>query len=211
MTSLASNDVNTAQTLARRMPRVTAATLERDRHLADTLPGLEARLVTARGRLAAAYRTPVGADETQRRFIAVTRAYDALVLGYEAAYRVAVGPTVKRALFRITNGRQSPQAKATLLRLDAVRTARQQHLLHASDAVRVPGSVQTSSRAAYGPHGAGMHFDPKPPLGPLPTRTYGVNLNGLLDREAEDAAQQVQQAAASEAARAGRAPQTVSS
>jgi hypothetical protein len=201
MTSLASNDVNTAQTLARRMPRVTAATLERDRHLADTLPGLEARLVTARGRLAAAYRTPMGADETQRRFSAVTRAYDALVEGYEAAYRVAVGPTVKRALFRITNGRQSAQAKATLLRLDAVRTARQQHLLHASDAVRVPNSVQTSSHAAYGPHGAGMHFDPKPPLGPAPTRTYGVSMDGVLDTEARAAAVQVAERAAERAVR----------
>lgn len=188
MTSLASNEVNSAQTLARRMPRVTPATLDRDRNLADTLPGMQARLVTARGQLAAAYRTPVGAAETERRFIAVTRAYDRLVEGYEAAYRVAVGPTVKRSLFRITKGRRSPDAMAMLVRLDSVRAARQQHLLHASAAVRVPNSLQTSSHAAYGPHGAGMHFDPTPPLGPKATRDYGVDLDRTLDSEAHDAA-----------------------
>jgi hypothetical protein len=204
MTSLASNDVNSAQTLARRMPRVTPATLERDRNLADTIPALEHRLVTARGRLAAAYRTPMGWEETQRRFTAVTRAYDKIIEAYEAAYRVAVGPTVKRALFRITNRRQSPDAKAALVHLDAAHTARQQHLLHASDAVRTPGSVQTSSHAAYGPHGAGMHFDPEPPLGPLPTRTYGVDLRRTLDAEAGAAALQVEEAAAEVEVRAAR-------
>jgi hypothetical protein len=192
MTSLASNDVNTAQTLARRMPRVTPATLERDRNLAETIPSLEHRLVTARGRLAVAYRTPVGAEETQRRFQAVTRAYDTLIEAYEAAYRVAVGPTVKRALFRVTQGRQSPQAKAVLTHLDAARTARQRHLLHASAAVRVPASVTVSSHAAYGPHGAGMHFDPNPAFGPV--RDYGVDLDRTLDTEAQDAAAQPEQA-----------------
>lgn len=204
MTSLASNDVNTAQTLARRMPRTTPATLERDRHLADTIPSLEHRLVNARAQLGAAYRTPVGASETQRRFQAVTRAYDGLVQAHEAAYRVAVGPTVKRALFRITKGRQSPTALAALRHLDAVRTARQQHLLHASAAVRVPNSVVVSSHAAYGPHGAGMHFDPRPPLGPAATRTYGVDMDRTLDIEARDAELQVAEATAERAVRAAQ-------
>lgn len=205
MTSLASNDVNTAQTLARRMPRTTLATLERDRHVADTIPAREHRLVNARGQLASAYRTPVGAEETQRRFQAVTRAYDGLVEAHEAAYRVAVGPTVKRALFRITKGRQSPTALAVLRHLDAVRTARQQHLLHAAASVRVPNSVVLSSHAAYGPHGAGMHFDPTPPLGPAATRTYGVNMDRTLDIEAQDAALQIAEAAAGRGVRATQA------
>jgi hypothetical protein len=184
MTRLASNDVNIAQTLARRMPRATPATLERDRHLADTLPALEHRLVTARGRLADAYRTPVGAAETQRRFLAVTMAYNALIEASEAAYRVAVGPTVKRSWLRMVKGRHSPQAGAALARLEFARRAKEQHLLHASPSVRVPNSVQTSSHAAYGPHGAGMHFDPVPPLGPQPTRQYGVDMDRTLDAEA---------------------------
>jgi hypothetical protein len=188
MTRLASNDVNIAETLGRRMPRATPATLERDRHLADTIPALEHRLVTARGRLATAYRTPVGAEDTQRRFLDVTLAYNALILASEAAYRVAVGPTVKRSLWRVVKGRHSPQATAALVRLESARRAKEQHLLHASASVRVPNSVQTSSRAAYGPHGAGMHFDPVPPLGPTPTRRYGVDLERLLDTEARDAA-----------------------
>jgi hypothetical protein len=189
MTRLASKDVNTAQTLARRMPRATPATLERDRHLADTLPALEHRLVTARGRLAAAYRTPVGAAETQRRFLAVTMAYNALIEASEAAYRVAVGPTVKRSWLRMVKGRHSPQAGAALARLEFARRAKEQHLLHASSAVRVPNSVQISSHAAYTPHNvAGMHFDPVPPLGPEPTRQYGVDMERTLDTEARDAA-----------------------
>jgi hypothetical protein len=190
MATLSTSDVNTAQTLARRMPRVTPATLERDRVLADTIPALEHRLVTARGRLAEAYRTPMGADETRRRFETVTRAYNNLIAAYEAAYRVAVGPTVKRALFRIAKGRQSVGAKAALLRLEQARAAREQHLLHASPAVRVPNSLRTSSHAAYGPHGAGMHFDPEPPLGPSATRAYGVDLDETLDQEAQAAARQ---------------------
>jgi hypothetical protein len=188
MTRLASNDVNIAQTLARRMPRSTPATLERDRNLADTISGLEHRLVTARGRLSAAYRTPQPAEELQRRFLAVTLAYNALIEGYEAAYRVAVGPTVKRSLHRVVKGRHSNQATAALARLEAARRGKEQHLLHASAAVRVPSSVRTSSHAAYGPHGAGMHFDPLPPLGPEPTRDYGVDLQRTLDTEARDAA-----------------------
>jgi hypothetical protein len=187
MTRLASNDVNIAQTLARRMPRVTPATLERDRNLADTLPALEHRLVTARGRLAAAYRTPIGAAETQRRFLAVTMAYNALIEASEAAYRVAVGPTVKRSWLRMVKGRHSPQAGAALARLEFARRAKEQHLLHASAAVRVPNSVQTSSHAAYGPHGAGMHFDPVAPLGPKATRQYGVDMERTLDAEARAA------------------------
>lgn len=195
MTDLASSDVDTAQTLSRRMPRVTPATLDRDRNLMETIPALEHRLVTARGRLAAAYRTPMGAEETQKRFLAVTRAYNALIEGYEAAYRVAVGPTVKRALFRITKGRHSVEAKAALLRLEQARAAREQHLLHASAATRMPNSLQTSSHAAYGPHGAGMHFDPQPPLGPQPTRDYGVDMARTLDTEARAAAAQLARAA----------------
>jgi hypothetical protein len=187
MTRLSSNDVNIAQTLARRMPRSTPATLEHDRTVADTIPALEHRLVTARGRLSAAYRTPQPAAETQRRFLAVTLAYNALIEGYEAAYRVAVGPTVKRSLHRVVKGRQSTNAKNQLVRLDAARRAKEQHLLHAQAAVRVPSSVRTSSHAAYGPHGAGMHFDPVPPLGPEPTRRYGVDLQRTLDTEARDA------------------------
>lgn len=191
MTSLASNAVNTAQTIARRMPRITPAMIERDRELAETIPQLEQRLAAARARLVEAYRTPVGAEETQRRFEAVTRAYDALILAHEADYRVAVGPTVKRGLFGIGQRRQSPAANAALTHLEAVRTARQRHLLHASAAVRVPNSVVVSSRAAYGPHGAGMHFDPNPPFGPPATRTYGVDLDRTLDTEAADAELQV--------------------
>jgi hypothetical protein len=188
MTRLASNDVNIAQTLARRIPRSTPATLERDRNLAETVPALEHRLVTAQGRLSAAYRTPQQAAEIQRRFLAVTLAYNALIEGYEAAYRLAVGPTVKRSLHRVVKGRHSSEAKNQLLRLDAARRAKEQHLLHASAAVRVPNSMRTSSHAAYGPHGAGMHFDPMPPLGPEPTRHYGVDLQRMLDTEARDAA-----------------------
>jgi hypothetical protein len=188
MTRLASNDVNIAQTLARRMPRSTPATLERDRNLADTIPALEHRLVTAQGRLAAAYRSPQPAAEIQKRFLAVTLAYNAVIEGYEAGYRLAVGPTVKRSLHRVVKGRQSTNAKNQLVRLDAARRAKEQHLLRASAAVRVPNSVQTSSHAAYGPHGAGMHFDPVPPLGPEPTRQYGVDLDRTLDAEARAAA-----------------------
>jgi hypothetical protein len=188
MTRLASNDVNIAQTLARRMPRSTPATLARDRQLADTIPALEHRLVTAQGRLSIAYRTPQLAAEIQQRFLAVTLAYNALIEASEAAYRIAVGPTVKRSLHRVVKGRQSTAAKSALVRLEAARRAKEQHLLHASAAVRVPNSVRTSSHAAYGPHGAGMHFDPVPPLGPTPTRQYGVDMKRTLDTEARDAA-----------------------
>jgi hypothetical protein len=170
------------------MPRSTPATLERDRNLADTISGLEHRLVTAQGRLSAAYRTPQPAAELQRRFLAVTLAFNALIEGYEAAYRVAVGPTVKRSLHRVVKGRHSNRAGAALARLEAARRGKEQHLLHASAAVRVPNSVQTSSHAAYGPHAAGMHFDPLPALGPEPTRDYGVNMERTLDTEARDAA-----------------------
>jgi hypothetical protein len=188
MTRLASNDVNIAQTLARRMPRSTPATLQRDRQLADTIPALEHRLVTAQGRLSVAYRTPQLAAEIQKRFLAVTLAYNALIEASEAAYRIAVGPTVKRSLHRLVKGRQSPAARSALVRLESARRAKEQHLLHASAAVRVPNSVRTSSHAAYGPHGAGLHFDPVPPLGPMSTRQYGVDMKRTLDTEARDAA-----------------------
>jgi hypothetical protein len=184
MTRLASSDVNIAQTLARRMPPATPATLEHDRELADTRPELERRLAAARERLTDAYRTPAGAADTQRRVLAVTIAYNALIEANEAAYRVAVGPTVKRSWLRKAKGRHSPEAGAALVRLEEARRAKEQHLLHASAAVRVPNSLQTSSHAAYGPHGAGLHFDPVPPLGPRATRQYGVDMDRTLDAEA---------------------------
>lgn len=187
MTTLVSATVNPVDTAGRSEPRRSAEQVAQDSALAERLPERLRRLTEAQAALDEAYRTPMGDVETHRRFGAVTKAHVEVIAAGEAAYRASLGRTTGLAIWRVARRRNTPQAKAWLVKLDGWRYNHQAHLLSAGKPARVPNSIRATSRSAYGPHGAGMHSDPSPALGPASTRTYGVDPRAILNAEASRA------------------------
>lgn len=67
--------------------------------------------------------------------------------------------------------------------LHRLRTQRELHTLAglSTPGIRVATCPRASSRSAFGPLIAGMDFDPAPAMGPVDTRTYGLDLTACVD------------------------------
>jgi hypothetical protein len=138
------------------------------RATADLTHDLAVRLQHAEGARVAAGEVLDFAQQAGRPLSEIRSAY--YVIGVVSQEPLPAAPALDR--------HRPPALTRELSRL---RTLRQCYLLDAPPGVLAPAAVRPTSRAAFGPHVAGLDFGVAVPAGSRYERRWGVGLPELLD------------------------------